>query len=190
MKNNSILNSLVVLMFCVMLTMTIVSTFKFHKLKVCNQNISDVYKPNKLNRVLMTKLSDFVSIDSDGIEFMFNQRIFNPSLVLVLSEEFCPQCVETIVDKYLNCSGAKPSLYVVFNNISLRELSFRQSVFKDIPCFSSLTSIEQSLSSHSLFYVDENRYILNAIFLDDVSHVGEDDFEYFFNNVNLQYNGI
>lgn len=125
---------------------------------------------------LNTNISDFLcrNVDNELKKFSSNLN-GKPISILFLSENFCPDCVNKIMTTYNNIPEEKPRLFIVFNDITIRELSFRQEIFKDVICLSSQGTTEYMLAPQTLMYVDKNNLILNMMFLSNTQDVDLSD---------------
>lgn len=188
MKNSVFYASSIILM-SVMFVITVVSVATVRKVaknsngKVGNDSIAVssekiIYSTNKL---LLSRMPEMVCMDIDGNSLLLSREIHEPTFILVLSEDFCSICVEDIIDSFRECIGNRLPLKVIFKDITLRELNFRNEVFSDAECFSLQNDLlELELSSQSLFLLSENLLIKNVIL--PFSGMSKDAYDVFFHN--------
>lgn len=133
-----------------------------------------------MNSFQMSYLQNFVIDNKHGERQIFSKVIKQPSLVLFISEDFCPICIETIMKEYYLSASDTP-LFVIFNNISKRELRFRSDVFNDATCLSMPAEnlfYENLQTSQLLLYLSEDMYIEGV--LAPFSGMNEDVYKSFF----------
>lgn len=138
-----------------------------------------------MNVFQMSYLQDFVVDNDDGERLLFRKVVKQPSYVLFLSEDFCPICIETLMEEY-SLSASDVPLFVIFNNIPQRELKFRNNVFDNATCFSMPADnlfYENLRISQLLLYLSEDMYIEGV--LAPFNGIKKDAYETFFTKKSL-----
>ncbi len=179
----------ILFLFCIMSGLIIISSVKIKQANITiaalENHLTD--NQNKCLYLLNKKLSDFICIDTDNNKILFSNITQTPSIILLLSEDFCPDCIETILSTYKASCFNSPKLYIVFEKLTARELSFRQEIFNDIACLSASSHFEeQELSPQTLLYVDQDSFILNVLptfYENDTTY-----YNIFFSNVSAHFN--
>ena len=109
----------------------------------------------------MKEIQNFILRDVNGNTVLFDKAVPDSSVVLFLSEDFCPICVDSLMSSYSRVLSDILPVYIVFNNISVKELNFRSEIFDGALCFSTInadgTAEEFFQCSQLLLYIENMR---------------------------------
>ena len=133
------------------------------------QSISSVHN---MNLFQMTYLTDIAIEDAHGRQSLLSKNVTTPSLILFLSENYCPSCLESIMMSYSDKTDPFPMI-IIFNNISLRELHFRSSIINETTCYSLIGEMPFDITQ-ALFFTDSSMYIYGTL----IPYNGIDQNEY------------
>lgn len=131
---------------------------KTYFLSIHHQSISSAHN---MNLFQMTYLRDIAIEDNQGKQSLLSKNITTPSLILFLSENYCPSCLESIMISYSDMTDSFPMI-IIFNNISMRELHFRSSIIDETTCYSLIGEFPFDIPQ-ALFFTDRSMYIYGTL---------------------------
>lgn len=188
--------TIVILLTAILSAVTLTSVALLYlKGRQYNKNVAVPYKNSQVTDILyamnyfqLYEIPEFVITDKNGDKHIASKIIHEFSFVLFLSNDFCPSCIEQLMNAYDNIRNRIP-IFIVFENISIRELNFRSEVFENAMCYSTETwPFAKEHLNQILLYVGDNSCILgNLIPFDGMN---SSLYEIFFNKASLHYENL
>lgn len=173
MKNTA-LHTVTIILMAIMFVITIIAVASVSKItKEKTIGISTDIHPEYIenntiayltNELILSSVPEFACKDINDKDLLLTNIIHEPTFILALTEDFCSICVDSIINAYNEYRREDIPLIIIFNQIALRELHFRNEVFSKIECYSSLSDISKiGFSGQAILFVTDDLVIRNAL---------------------------
>lgn len=188
MRKDKVLYTILSLLLIIIIIFCLIKIKNYKKLlseiQIYYENVATTEVLYNTNYLILNNLNEIVCLDVEGNKTLLSNYITNPTIIMLLSENSCSICVENAMAAFDNVfgTGIKPEILVLYKNLSLRELNFRNEIFSEAKCFSVLEEpLEFGVNEQILLFVDGNMLIRNALL--PFTGMSEDMYNTFFQNI-------
>lgn len=188
MRKDKVLYTILSLLLIIIIIFCLIKIKNYKNLlseiQIYYENVATTEVLYNTNYLILNNLNEIVCLDVEGNKTLLSNYITNPTIIMLLSENSCSICVENAMAAFDNVfgTGIKPEILVLYKNLSLRELNFRNEIFSEAKCFSVLGEpLEFGVNEQILLFVDGNMLIRNALL--PFTGMSEDMYNTFFQNI-------